>query len=48
MVLLTAIEHELGHVLGRTHAQGGVMTEILSVGTRESIGWISRPGFGVE
>jgi len=36
MDLLTAVEHELGHVLGRDHEAGGVMAETLSVGTRES------------
>jgi hypothetical protein len=37
MDLLTAVEHELGHVLGRDHAPVGVMSETLAVGTRESI-----------
>jgi hypothetical protein len=34
--LLTAVEHELGHVLGRDHG-AGVMSETLATGTRESI-----------
>lgn len=42
--LLTAVEHELGHVLGREHAGGGVMGETLSTGTREHVGPGTRVG----
>jgi probable HAF family extracellular repeat protein len=35
--LLTAVTHELGHVLGREHDAGGVMGEVLAPGTRASI-----------
>lgn len=34
--LLTAVMHELGHVLGRKHTETGVMAETLATGTRES------------
>ena len=37
MDLLTAVVHELGHVLGRDHEADGVMAETLAVGTREGI-----------
>ena len=36
MDLLTAVVHELGHVLGRDHGDGA-MGETLAAGTRESI-----------
>jgi probable HAF family extracellular repeat protein len=36
MDLLTVLEHELGHLLGYDHEEGGVMGEALSTGTRES------------
>jgi hypothetical protein len=34
--LLTAVFHELGHVLGQTHEEDGVMQEALGLGTRRS------------
>lgn len=37
MDLLTAVIHELGHVLGRDHSDGGAMAETLATGTREAI-----------
>jgi ssRNA-specific RNase YbeY (16S rRNA maturation enzyme) len=36
MDLLTVFEHELGHLLGYDHEEGGVMEEMVSAGTRES------------
>ncbi|HVK09594.1 MAG TPA: PQQ-binding-like beta-propeller repeat protein [Gemmataceae bacterium] len=38
MDLLTAVVHELGHVLGRDHEVYGVMAEALTPGTRETPG----------
>jgi outer membrane protein assembly factor BamB len=35
--LLTVVEHELGHILGRDHGDNGVMSETLAAGTRESL-----------
>lgn len=43
MDLLTAVEHELGHVLGRDHGEG-VMAETLATGTRECIELGTRVG----
>ena len=37
MDLLTVLSHKLGHILGRDHAESGVMSETLATGTRESI-----------
>ena len=34
MDLLTVLEHELGHLLGHAHDEGGVMAETLSAGER--------------
>ena len=34
MDLLTVIEHEIGHLLGRDHDEEGVMAETLAAGTR--------------
>ncbi|HUE73928.1 MAG TPA: hypothetical protein VMP01_23815, partial [Pirellulaceae bacterium] len=36
MDLLTAVMHELGHVLGHDHDDGGVMAETLAAGVRSS------------
>jgi hypothetical protein len=36
MDLLSVIEHEMGHVLGHDHDEGGVMAERLIAGTRSS------------
>jgi hypothetical protein len=38
MDLLTVLEHEVGHLLGRDHAAGGVMQETLDAGMRRAIG----------
>jgi len=32
--LLTVLEHEIGHLLGRDHEAGGLMAEMLAAGTR--------------
>jgi hypothetical protein len=37
MDLLTAVVHELGHVLGRDHEADGAMAETLAVGTRAAV-----------
>src|SRR5207302_9808584 len=34
MDLLTVLEHELGHLLGHDHDEGGVMAETLAAGER--------------
>ena len=36
MDLLTALMHEIGHVLGHEHDEAGVMAETLTAGTRLS------------
>src|SRR5262249_2347237 len=35
MDLLTVVMHEMGHLLGHGHAEGGVMAETLAAGVRE-------------
>jgi hypothetical protein len=35
--LLTVLEHEIGHLLGREHEATGVMQETLTAGTRRSV-----------
>ena len=37
MDLLTALEHEIGHLLGFDHADSGVMDATLVVGVRKAI-----------
>jgi hypothetical protein len=37
MDLLTVLEHEIGHLLGRSHEATGVMQETLAAGTRRSV-----------
>src|SRR5262249_51879662 len=50
MDLLTALEHELGHLLGGEHEDGSVMQETLTASTRRSVGPAAREviflGFG--
>jgi hypothetical protein len=36
MDLLTAVMHEMGHLLGFEHTDGGLMAESLAIGTREN------------
>lgn len=48
MDLLTALEHELGHLLGRDHEEGGVMTETLSAGVRRQPGGVAAPAWSPE
>ena len=38
MDLLTVLEHEIGHLLGRDHEESGLMAETLSAGTRKDPG----------
>jgi len=38
MDLLTVLEHEAGHILGKEHEETGVMIDILPAGTRRSPG----------
>ena len=42
--LLTVLEHELGHLLGHDHGEGGVMTETLAAGERLTVGGVSIDG----
>ena len=37
MDLLTVLEHEIGHLLGHDHEEGGAMQETLDAGTRRKI-----------
>jgi hypothetical protein len=52
MDLVTAVAHELGHVLGYEHEDGGLMAETLSPTVRERAtmpaapAWIRSPGVG--
>jgi hypothetical protein len=58
MDLLTVLEHEVGHLLGRGHEAGGVMQATLTAGTRRTVGpvpaadtdWLSAAfaGFGSD
>jgi hypothetical protein len=38
MDLLTVLEHEIGHLLGREHEADGVMQATLDAGTRRTVG----------
>ena len=49
MDLLTVLEHEVGHLLGYDHVDGGVMQETLDAGVRRTMGAVTttaaeRPG----
>jgi hypothetical protein len=41
MDLLTVLDHELGHLQGRDHDEGGVMSETLSAGVRRTPGAVA-------
>jgi hypothetical protein len=43
MDLLSVLEHEVGHLLGREHEATGVMAETLTAGTRLSPGRANDP-----
>ena len=42
MDLLTVLEHEIGHLLGHDHGEGGVMRETLDAGTRRTLDPVNR------
>ena len=44
MDLLTVLEHEVGHLLGRGHEAGGLMLEDLTAGTRQTVRRIPAAG----
>jgi hypothetical protein len=51
MDLLTVLEHEVGHLLGRGHEATGVMQATLAAGTRRAVGpapVADMPGPGFE
>jgi hypothetical protein len=47
MDLLSAVSHEVGHLLGRGHAEGGVMAEALAPGVRH-VHWDDSVAAGPE